>query len=297
MKHIKHSKYRNTAILFELLVRQITLEVLNGDTTENAKHIVRKYFAPVTELNKELRLYEMLLKGRYNTVAKAEKFVDMVMEVRNKMDDAKLLKEKYNLIKELSGKFEINQFLASPVSDYKVMASVYKMFESQNVPDFDIKETFDAKQCIVESIASKAAKSAKPNENAQLIETYEKQEKDLRMLTYKILVDTFNKKYTNLNIKQKGLLREYINNITNTSKFKDYVVDELPKIKKELKQLNAKLTDKVTKIKLTETIIVLDKMKIGKNITDNQVSSLMLSYELIKELKTKVKWKNQNYGS
>lgn len=289
MKHIKHSKYRNTAILFELLVRQITLEVLNGDTTENAKHIVRKFFAPATELNKELRLYELLLKERYNSTHKAEKFVDVILEVRKKMDDTKLLKEKYNLIKEISGKFEINQFLSSPVSDYKVMASIYKIFESGGIPDSDVKETFDAKQTIVESIAAKASKQAKPDESSVLIETYQKQEKDLRLLTYKILIESFNKKYTNLDVKQKGLLREYINNISNTSKFKDYVVAELPKIIQELKQLNTKLSDKVTKIKLTETINVLDKMKIGKNITDNQVSSLMLSYELIKELKTKVK--------
>lgn len=289
MKHIKHSKYRNTAILFELLVRQITLEVLNGDTTENAKHIVRKFFAPSTELNKELRLYELLLKERYNSTHKAEKFVDAILEVRGKMDAAKLLKEKYNLIKEISTKFEINQFLSSPVSDYKVMASIYKIFESGGVPDSDVKETFDAKQCIVESISSKAIKPEKPDESAKLIETYQKQEKDLRLLTYKILIETFNKKYTNLDNRQKGLLREYINNISNTSKFKDYVADELPKITLELKQLNTKLTDKVTKIKLAETISVLTKMKIGKNITDNQVSSLMLSYELIKELKTKIK--------
>jgi hypothetical protein len=169
------------------------------------------------------------------------------------------------------------------------MASIYKIFESGGIPDADVKETFDAKQCIVESIASKAVKPEKPDESAKLIETYQKQEKDLRLLTYKILIETFNKKYTNLDSRQKGLLREYINNISNTSKFKDYVADELPKITTELKQLNAKLTDKVTKIKLAETISVLNKMKIGKNVTDNQVSSLMLSYELIKELKTKVK--------
>ena len=46
MKKIKHAKVKNTGVLFELLVRQITLEVLNGDTTENAKRIVKEFFAP-----------------------------------------------------------------------------------------------------------------------------------------------------------------------------------------------------------------------------------------------------------
>lgn len=289
MKKIKHSKFKNTGILFELLVRQITLEVLNGDTTENAKHIVRKFFSQSTELNKELRLYELLTREKYATVNKAEKFVDVVLEARNKINESKLAKEKYELIKEISSKFDINQFLASPVSNYKVLASIYKMFESKNSADYDIKDIFDSKQTLVENIATKQSKGVAADENTKLFETYKQQEKDLRLLTYKILVDSFNKKYTNLNGSQKDLLKEYINNVTNTSKFKDYVVGELPVIIGELKRLNNKITDKVTKIKLAETTSVLEKMKIGKNITDGQVSSIMLSYELIKELKSKLK--------
>jgi hypothetical protein len=122
-----------------------------------------------------------------------------------------------------------------------------------------------------------------------LIETYKQQDKDLRLLTYKILVETFNKKYTNLDDSQKNLLKEYINNITNTTKFKDYVGIELPKIVAELKSIKSKVEDKVTTIKLSETISVLEKMKMGKSVTDGHVSSIMLSYELIKELKSKLK--------
>jgi hypothetical protein len=122
-----------------------------------------------------------------------------------------------------------------------------------------------------------------------LIETYKQQDKDLRLLTYKILVETFNKKYTNLDNSQKNLLKEYINNISNTTKFVDYVGKELPNIIAELNSIKSKLKDKVTQIKLSETISVLEKMKIGKSVTDGQVSSIMLSYELIKELKSKVK--------
>ena len=76
---------------------------------------------------------------------------------------------------------------------------------------------------------------------------------------------------------------------TNTSKFKDYVGIELPKIVAELKSIKSKVEDKVTTIKLSETISVLEKMKMGKSVTDGQVSSIMLSYELIKELKSKLK--------
>ena len=290
MKKIKHSKFKNTGVLFELLVRQITLEVLNGDKTENAKKIVREFFAPGTELNKELRLYDLLLKEKYNSENRAEKFVDTVSTAHSKLNEGKLTKEKYNLIKEIRSSFDIEQFLSSPISNYKVLASIYKVFESKKSENFDIKDVFNSKITLIENIISKPINKQKEQVD-KIVETYKKQDKDIRLLTYKILVETFNKKYTNLNDDQKSLLREYINNVNNTSKFNNYVSIELPKIIKELKSIQIKVTDKVTKIKLSETISVLGKMKFGNKISDNQVSSIMLSYELIKELKSKVNGK------
>ena len=288
MKKIKHSKFKNTGVLFELLVRQITLEVLNGDKTENAKKIVKEFFGASTELNKELRLYDLLLKEKYNSETKADKFVETVCEAHTKLNHTKLSKEKYTLIKEINSKFDLENFLSSPITNYKVLASIYKVFESKQSEGYDIKDIFNSKITLIENITSKPVQKVQPQEDKKLIETYKQQDKDLRLLTYKILVETFNKKYTNLNDKQKNLLKEYINNITNTTKFKDYVGQELPNIIAELKGINSKIKDKVTQIKLSETISVLDKIKIGKSVSDSQVSSIMLSYELIKELKSKV---------
>ena len=288
MKKIKHSKFKNTGVLFELLVRQITLEVLNGDKTENAKNIVREFFAPSTELNKELRLYDLLLKEKYNTESRAEKFVDTICEARQKLNEKKLTKEKYELIKQIRENFDLDNFLSSPITNYKVLASIYKIFESKRVENYDVKDVFNSKITLIENIISKPSTILKEKRDNTLVEQYSKQEKDLRLLTYKILIETFNKKYSNLDDNQKALLKEYINNMTNTTKFTDYVNTQLPHIISELKNLNTKVKDKVTKIKLTETISVLSKTKIGKTVSDNQVSSLMMSYELIKELKGKV---------
>ena len=289
MKKIKHSKVKNTGVLFELLVKQITLEVLNGDKTENARKIVKEFFAPNTELNKELRLYDLLLKEKYASESRAEKFVDTVAEAHSKLNQIKLSKEKYNLIKEVNSKFELEQFLTSPVNNYKVLASIYKVFESKKSENYDIKDIFNSKVTLIENIISRPiVNNNTKSDNDKLVEAYKQQDKDLRLLTYKILVETFNKKYTNLDESQKNLLKQYINNISNTSKFKDYVSVELPNIISELKKINSKVNDKVTKIKLAETISVLEKTKIGKSVSDNQVSSIMLSYELIKELKSKV---------
>ena len=289
MKKIKHSKVKNTGVLFELLVRQITLEVLNGDKTENAKNIVKEFFAAGTELNKELRLYDLLLKEKYNSESKAEMFVDTVSDAHSKLNEVKLSKEKYNLIKQINEKFELEQFLSSPITNYKVLASIYKVFESKKSENYDIKDVFNSKITLIENIIARPSIKTNKVEDTKLIESYKQQDKDLRLLTYKILVETFNKKYTNLDGNQKNLLKEYINNISNTSKFKDYLSVELPKIVAELKSIKTKIQDKVTTIKLSETISILEKMKMGKSITDGQVSSIMLSYELIKELKSKLK--------
>jgi hypothetical protein len=289
MKKIKHSKFKNTGVLFELLVRQITLEVLNGDKKETAKNIVREFFAPNTELNKELRLYDILLKEKYSSETKADRLVETVCDAHAKLNQSILSKEKFNLIKEVSEKFDIEQFLSSPISNYKVLASIYKVFESKKETNYDIKDIFNSKITLIENITSKPSQKVQPTEDKKLIESYKQQDKDLRLLTYKILVETFNKKYTNLDDSQKNLLKEYINNITNTTKFKDYVSIELPKIVAELKSIKSKVEDKVTTIKLSETISVLEKMKMGKTVSDSQVSSIMLSYELIKELKSKLK--------
>jgi len=292
MKRVKHSKFKNTGILFELLVRQITLEILNGDTTEKAKGIVKEFFSSKTELNKELRLYELLLKEKYNSESRAEKFIDTINEAHNRIDQKKLQREKYNLVKKINESFNMDDFLSSPISNYRVLASIYKIFESKNLEDYDVKDVFNSKITLIENITSKPSTLVeKKKDSNQIVETYKKQDKDLRLLTYKILVETFNKKYSNLNENQKELLKQYINNLSNTTGFKSYVEKQIPSIVSELKTLSKSINDKVTQIKLRETISVLNKTKIGKVVSDNHVSSIMMSYELMKELKTKVNGK------
>lgn len=282
MKKIKHSKFKNTGFLFELLTRQITLEILNNAPVEKAKKIVQEFFGGKTELAKELRLFNLITTEKYNSESKAEKFIDAIIETRTKLDETKLLREKYNLVKAIKENFDIEEFVASPVANYRVLASVHKIFEAKIQDVTNVKDVFDAKITLVEHISTTATSIKKIED--KLMETYKNQEKDLRLLTYKILVETFNTKYTNLNDDQKGLLREFINNVNNTSKFGEYYDSQLKKVVTELHKLHSEVNDKITKIKLKETINVLKTQKIGKKITDEQVSALMISYELIKEI-------------
>ena len=282
MKKIKHSKFKNTGFLFELLTRQITLEILNNAPVEKAKKIVQEFFGGKTELAKELRLFNLITTEKYNSESKAEKFIDAIIETRTKLDETKLLREKYNLVKAIKENFNIEEFVASPVSNYRVLASVHKIFEAKIQDVTNVKDVFDAKITLVEHVSTTQTSIKKIED--KLMETYKNQEKDLRLLTYKILIETFNNKYTNLNDDQKGLLREFINNVNNTSKFGEYYDSQLKKVVTELHKLHSEINDKITKIKLKETINVLKQQKIGKKITDEQVSALMISYELIKEI-------------
>ena len=282
MKKIKHSKFKNTGFLFELLTRQITLEILNNAPVEKAKKIVQEFFGGKTELAKELRLFNLITTEKYNSESKAEKFIDAIIETRTKLDETKLLREKYNLVKAIKENFNIEEFVASPVSNYRVLASVHKIFEAKIQDVTNVKDVFDAKITLVEHVSTTQTSIKKIED--KLMETYKNQEKDLRLLTYKILVETFNSKYTNLNDDQKCLLREFINNVNNTSKFGEYYDSQLKKVVTELHKLHSEINDKITKIKLKETINVLKQQKIGKKITDEQVSALMISYELIKEI-------------
>jgi len=283
MKKIKHSKFKNTGFLFELLTRQITLEILNN-SPEKAKSIVSEFFGHGTELAKELRLFNLLINEKYNSENKAEKFIDAILETRTKLDEQKLIKQKYNLVKSIKENFEIETFLSSPVTNYKVLASIHKLFEAKATNVLDVKDVFDSKLTLVEHISTSVSPSLKQKED-KLFEDYKKQEKDLRLLTYKILVETFNKKYSTLNESQRNLLREYINNVSNTSKFGEYYSNELKSIVTELHSIYTSMQDKITKIKLKETINVLKSQKVGKKVTDEQVSALMMGFELIKEIK------------
>lgn len=291
MKRIKHSKFKNTGILFELLVRQITIEVLNNSKEQNAQRILKEFFATKTELSKELKLYNLILKEKYNSENRAEKFIELVCEEHvKKIDYAKLNKEKYNLVKEIKRCIDdIDQFLSSSIQNYKELASTYKIFESTRQSNYDLKDVFNSKYTLVEYVMNDTIKNKDKKVEERVIQEYKSQEKDLRLLTYKILVENFNEKYSTLNESQRNLLKRYINDITNTTNFKDYLKTEIPTIVENLQKLNKKINDKVTNIKLKETISLLKNMKFGRKINESQVTTIMLSYELIKELQKRVK--------
>ena len=288
MKKLKHSKYKNAGILFELLVRQVTADILNGQEDSKANNILRNYFSESTELGKENRLYRIIMEEKTKDQSSADRLLETIVKSRRKLDERALNLQKYNLIKEIRANYPLDDFLKGSISNYKLLASIYKIFEeSVNAVDCDPREIFKARNCIVESIA--AAKTptrlVSEDEKKDLVKVYQQQNEDVRLLAYKLLVDSFNEKYKGLDDKQKILIREYINNISNTNSLRQYINEEVPLVRQEISELKSKVNNEVVRIKLDETLNQLDKVAKGTLVKENQIMALMLSYELIKELR------------
>jgi hypothetical protein len=284
---MKHRKYKNTGILFELLVRQITDDTLNNVKNSSALKIVKEFFGNKKSLSSELNLYRTLLSEKFNREDKADKFLQAVLNEYTKLNFQTVKREKYNLIKEIKNNYDLRNFFNYRIPNYKEYASVYMLFESQSGKvKINPANLIQSHYSIVEHIIKKPLSK---NEKNRVIENYSQQDKDLRLLSYKILVDKFNNKYgKSLNEDQRSLLRLYINNVTNSPKLLDEVKTRVPKLKRSLSTLNKKIDDKVINIKLNEVVNQLSLFKDFKRITEHNILTLLRYYKLIEECKNAI---------
>ena len=278
MRKLKHSKYKNTGILFELLVRQISTDTLNNRDSK-ATYTIREHFGKNTELAKELKLYKALVEESFSSEYKASEFVNIILSERKKLNETTLNKQKYNLIKSIKKNFVLEDFFNYRVTNYKENASIYKLFEHTNSDN--PKEYIECKSTLLESLSKESTSSDKII--STINEEYSKQPKEVRLLAWKMLVENFNNKYTTLTDKQQNILREYINSVDNSEKLKKFVVRECNSLSKNIKAI--KVTDKVTQIKINEVVKLISKVKSSKVITESQILSLLRYTELHNELK------------
>jgi len=274
-----HSKIKNTGILFELLTRQITSDIISGNESK-AIHIVKEFFNSKTELFKEWQLYQTLIKDKFDSENKAESLVNECLKERAKINEKKLFNEKYNLVKAIKESFDIDSFFKYRINDYKVYASIYKLFEEKQLEPTDL---VTSKFTLIEHITQKDMD--KKTIVSEIKGIYSKLDEDIRLLAYKRLIEIFNERYDGLSIEQKKLLEQYINNITNSTTLKTYIEARIPEIKQELELLYEKVDDDITKIKLEEVTNNLDNFMKGAIATNEHVLRLLRYYALINELK------------
>jgi hypothetical protein len=280
---VKHSKYKNTGILFELLVRQITTDTLDGKDSP-AKDILKKYFVK-SELGREYKLYETLLKRTSLTEGKANVVVDTLIESSKTLNRGAIKRQKYNLINEIQKHYDLNEFFNHKLPNYKMFAAFYTLTEIANAQNtIDPDQAINNKVTILEHLT--AAKIAESKVRDDVMGEFENADKDVRFLAYKMVLENFNTKYNDLHPRQKEILKEFITSVDNKPRLKEFYTAKVVEIKEELALLNAKTKNEVTKIKINEIINIIQVPAKTAKITDNDLVDLLQYYDLINELET-----------
>ena len=276
---IKHSKYKNTGILFELLVRQITADTLKGGDSP-AIDILKSYFVN-TELGREYKLYESVMKSKVLSESRANALVSTVLDSSKKFNRTVLKKQKYNLINEIKKHYNLESFFGSKVKNYKEIASVYTLIESYNNKKVtDLQQITNNKVTLLEFLTKQPVQ--KPVD--PLIEEFTGYDKDLRQLTYRVLLEKFNDKYDNLSIEQKEILKEFIYSVDSTPSLRDFYNDKVSILQEILDSESNNIKDKATKIKITEVAKLLTKLGKNDKVDSDNLVDLLQYYELVKEI-------------
>lgn len=280
--NIKHSKYKNTGILFELLVRQVTADTLNGGESA-ALGIIKKYFVK-SELSKEYKLYETLSKNTALTEGRANVMIQSLLETSKKLNRGALRREKYSLINEIRKSYNLEEFFKTKLPHYKTFAAFYMLTEIQNSDALvDTNLIVNNKMTILEHLSSNDIKEEKVE--ADVLQEFQSYDKDTRMLTYRILMENFNGKYTNLYDSQKEVLRQYINSVDSTPVLREFYNAEVSKIKESLTVLNKQVEDKAVQIKINEVVNLIEELDKTAKVTSDNIVNILQYLELVEELK------------
>ncbi len=280
---IKHNKFKNTGVLFELLVRQIASDTVSGKDSA-AIDIVKKYFSK-SELAKEYKLYQALVGSKALTEGKAESLINVTLEISSKLNRSVLRKEKYNIIKDIRESYDLEEFFKSKINNYSQYAAAYNLIEAHNSLEFvEPSQVIENKVTLLEHITR--AEIDKEGVKDRVMEEYLAMDKGTRMLVYRTLLERFNSKYSNMSNTQKTVLKEYINNISNTVKLREFVNNHFAAIRAELNRLNQTVTDKTVQIKINEVVNILKPLDKNQNVKDDNIIALLQFHQLISELKT-----------
>ena len=280
--NIKHSKYKNTGILFELLVRQVTADTLNGGQSP-ALNIIKKYFVK-SELGKELKLYETLSKTNKVTEAKANVLIQTILESSKKLNRSSLRRQKYNLINEIKEHYDLDEFFKTKLANYKSYATLYTLIEAEHTTDAtNPTQLIDNKFTLLEHLSTPVIKEEKVKD--EVLQEFQTYDKDVRLLTYKILLEKFNGKYSSLYESQKEVLKEFITSVDSTPKLRTFYNTRIQQLKEELAIISQTITDKAVQIKLNEVLPLIVEVEKNQSIKNENIVDLLQYCELVEELK------------
>ena len=279
---IKHSKYKNTGILFELLVRQITADTLKGGDSP-AISILKEYFVK-TSLGREYKLYESVLKSKVLNEGRANVVISTILESSKRFNRSSLRKQKYNLINEIKKHYDIDVFFGSKIKNYKELAALYTLIEGYNSKEVsDSNQLINNKITLLEHLTKKEVNTEEVKED--VLKEFQTYDKDLRILTYKVLLEKFNSKYEDLSKEQKQVLKEFINSVDSTPGLRDFYNSKINDLQATLNEETKDIKDKATQIKIQEVAKYLVELDKTTKVSNNNLVDLLQYYELVKEIK------------
>jgi len=196
----KHNKKRNAGIVYEQLVATVSRATVEGDqsSANTALRIIKKYFAPGTELYREFRLVNALMKTHTKSDALASMILEETKRAARAYNVEKLRSEKSLLISEINRSFDKEAFYKTPVKDYRHLATISTLIEEWRTPGSDVERRIQYETALhgwlmQEKSETDASDLKTPNVND---------------LTVKIMRESFNKKFgTTLNESQRRLLQ------------------------------------------------------------------------------------------
>ncbi len=279
---IKHSKYKNTGILFELLVRQITADTLKGGDSP-AIDILKEYFVK-TSLGREYKLYESVLKSNVLNEGKANIVISTILESSKGFNRTSLKKQKYNLINEIKKHYNLDVFFGAKIKNYKELAALYTLIENHNTEtNTNVNQVIDNKITLLEYLTKHEVNTKEVKED--VLKEFQTYDKDLRILTYKVLLEKFNNKYDNLSSEQKQVLKEFINSVDSAPGLRDFYNSKIDELKSTLNEEAKTIKDKATQIKITEVAKYLVELDKTAKVNNDNLVDLLQYYELVKEIK------------
>ena len=228
-------------------------------------------------------MYETITKNKNLTEGKAEVVINSVIETSKGLNRGALKRQKYNLIQEISKHYNLEEFFKTKLPNYKTHAALYTLIEvynSENLSNPD--QLITNKIAILESLTTKEVNKKKVEDD--LMVEFQSYDKDLRILTYKVMLEKFNGKYATLNDNQKTVLKEFINSVDSTPKLREFYNTKIQEIKNELTVISKKVNDKVVKIKLNEVAKILSPLGKTSNVGNDDLVNLLQYYELLEEL-------------
>jgi len=284
MKKIKHSKYKNSGLIFELLARQITQDVLNGREQSHAMNIIREYYKN-TEVAKEYSLYRVLMNENYRDEKKARNLLQRVLRNRRMLDEDKLKDEKYRLVGEIKDKYPLKEFFKTNISNYRKFASIYKLFQAELQEEvYNPTDVVESESTIIEHITIPNTSIDDKVKQSDLIKEYKKQSRGFRMYAQKLMMKRFNEKYNGLGENQKKLIRKYINNISNTNNMTEYLNSEVDRLAEAFSDILPKIKDDVARIKVDQAVDLIENIKCEHTVYEQNVKRMLMYYQLYNEI-------------